>query len=316
MPSFVDPVAFVSARVAPAFTTGRVVIHSDDGTLGDYTHWLPEFVAKHSVSRFLRSRLAPFCPAINSEFIGNWNRMTWPMVREIQARGGEILSHGRQHLGYRDYPLTAAASAGATAVTISSSFGPRVYQAANAGNGITHEIAEGATTEAVTVTGDTSGVLSLSAPLTGSYTTAAVIRLSEASMLANIQGCSDDAEAAGIRPLRHHVWAWHDQSETAKGRVSPILDSARAGNQHIIDPSDEIDRYDLNSRLDSSLTEATIDTLLDTVQAVDGVLIVYGHGGTGETAVANLAYLIDQCISRGVRIVTHSEAVAYLQASD
>ena len=320
MPDFVSPVAFVSVPVAPRFTTGRVVIHSDDGTAGDYTHWFPEFQAKHRVSQFLGKRLAPLCPSINSATIGGTNRMAWANVRAIEAAGGEILSHGRYHLGYRDYPLIAAADEGAEAVTVLEAYGSRVngtaYGADPVAEGITHEIVEGEVAEIVTVTGNTAGVLSLAAPLANAFTTAAVLRLSEAAMLANITGCSDDAEAEGIAPIRHHVWTWHDRSATAKARVSTIMDSARAGDQQVNDPASTVDFYDLDSRVDEGLTEASIDTFLDTVQSTDGVLIVYGHGGTGETAVSNLRYLIAQCIARGIRIVTHSEAVAYLQASD
>ena len=316
--TFVAPLAFVAPKAVPQFTTGRLVVHSDDGYPGDYTHWWPVFQAQHRRSQFIGKRLAPFCPAINSDSIGGNNRITWAMARTIQRGGGEILNHGRQHLGYRDYPLVAPAEAGGTALTISSGYGSRVFSAQNAGYGITHEIIEGATSEIVTITGDTDGVLSLSAPLANSYTTEAIIRLSEASMLANIQGCSDDAEAEGIAPLKHHVWTYHDLSGTAKARAATLVNSARGYGtppQNLIDPAGEVDFYNLFSQTDDGLTEASIDDRFDALQAVDGVLIVYGHGGQTETAVGNLTYLIERAIERGIRIVTQSEAVAYLQAS-
>lgn len=315
MPSFVSPVAFVAPNAVPRFTTGRVVIHSDDGNIGDWTHFWPVFRAQHRRSQFLGARLAPFCPDINSGTIGTGsNKMTWANVRAIQSAGGEILSHGRFHLGYADYALAAGASAGATTVQVSAGMGTRVYLSSTANVGITHEIVEGATVEAVTVASAAGDVLTLSAPLANAFTTAAVIRLSEASMLANITACSDDAEAEGIAPIAHHVWTWHDNSATSRARVAGILTSARGGDQTFVDPAGSVDFYRLNGRLGPAATEV-VDAMLDAVIAADGVFIAYAHGEQDAGTLAWLTYLIEQAIARGVRIVTQSEAVAYLTAA-
>ena len=325
MPAFVSPTAFVAPKVAPAFTTGRLVIHSDDGLRSDYTHWWPIFQAQHRVSQFTRSRLVPFCLAINSSVIGDAHMMSWEMVQEILAHGGEVLSHGAWHYGLGAKPLAAAATAGATTIELTT-LNARRFTATHGNlgaaeflvDGLEFVITEGATSETVTPVSYEAGVFTLAAPLVNSFTTAASVALTEAAAKTLVmQKCVSDCAAQGIT-IKHHVWAWHESSAESRSWALEVFDTASGltgpgvGNG-VIDLGD-FDLARLNRAGHDASSEA-VDALYDEIQASDGVLIVFGHGDQAAQNRERLAYIISEAIRRGIRIVTHSEAVEHLLAS-
>src|SRR5690606_8980985 len=92
----------------PKHEAGLVVLHSDDGRLWDYTHFLPVIRKTiHKNDQFKPRRNAIFSPAVNAGYIDERNAkerqhdfdiMNWEQLQEIQRDGGEILSHTKYHI--------------------------------------------------------------------------------------------------------------------------------------------------------------------------------------------------------------------------
>lgn len=301
---------WVEPRTPPAFGKGRLVIQDDDGNIGAYTHVFGMTQRKDRQYNSWRGfQVVPFCPAIVSSYIGQSNMMSVQHLHAIVNAGGEILSHGRTHTGLHPHYTTAEIPAGSTVIPIDSvgrSLHAYEYTITGGGNSETF-LRVGRSPGSAT----TNGELYTATPLVHGYPIGSEVRVTEAGMYQELQGCVDDLATWGI-DCRHHVWPWNQSDQVMRDFASTIFESAcGAGNPPLNIPGD-IDLYNLNRRNLTSMSYADIDELIQLVIDTDGVGIVYGHGETSASSQDKLAYLIDKAISQGVRIVTHSEAVKYL----
>lgn len=285
-----------------------VVIESDDGTRGDYTHWYPTLIdAAHKHSSWANSRLVVACPALNTGDIGGPFRMSWAEVQELCKAGWEMTSHGRTHTGLGRHHLTVAAPAGATSITTAGELG-------NLG-GYEYVITNGVDAELVRVASRNGSTANLAAPLAKAWGTDAYIQLSSDGLTELLQGAIDDMAAQGI-DCKHHTYTYHYGSEhyhnpDAIARVGELFQTGRGAQGDTNTPAR--DRRNLRSRLlNDALALETIDSILDSVAANDNVAIFYGHGEPHELRLTQLQRIVDGCVARRIRIGTRSEAAEKL----
>lgn len=299
--------------LTPAYVAGAIIIEIDDGFAGAYSHWFPlceKLAYAHNQWSCLNAVVC--CPAINTVSIdSSHNYMTHAQLQELSINGWEIMSHGKAHTGIGEFSLTAEALAGQKVITLDN--------VSNLGNvsGYTFKITEGETTEEVfIVTIDGVGkTVTVASNLVNTYSTNAKFSMTVASMETLLQGCIDDLAVWDIE-CRHHVYAYHTGSQhqynaEAVAKVKDIFDSARGGSGDY--NTSTTDKHLMKSRLlNDDLTEATINTILDATLANDCVTIFYGHGETTNLRLAQLEYLIEGAFTRGIKILTRSEALERL----
>ena len=307
----------------PTYQKGRIVIHSDDGRLWDYTHYfkiIQRTVMKYN--QFNPLRAGVFCPAINSGYVdGGWHElsglpmMSWDMIKEIANKGGEILSHGKYHLFFDGTTISKPLSIGDTRIYYQQAQGqPR--------EGFKFYITDGVNRDDFTVTsythlgGGLENFKNIDTPLSHSYSTNAKVYLHEESLERQINGIINDLNEHGIE-CKHQVNPWYNNSPVARGFLEQYFDSVITtmyDKTKTQSPSD-VDLYDMRRTQDMRhYSFAEIDELLDDVIAKDSVAFVQNHGGDYQVTFDNLEYLVSQAMERGVRLVTHSEAVEYIKS--
>lgn len=302
--------SWIKSRTSEIGNSGLVVIESDDGTRGDYTHWFPLIYNKSlEYSGWFPPRLAVVCPNINTGNIGNDNRMSWSEIRELYRMGWEINSHGQYHTGLGKYNLTEAASVGDETILANTSwFGVL--------GGYEYMITNGESSEFFGVDSTSSGVISIDKPLENNWDSDCWVELSEKGKTDLLQGAIDDINAHDI-PCRHHVYTYHAGSEhqfnpASVEKVGELFLSGRGRQGDLNNAQTDLRR--MRSRLiTSSLATTTIDDILDDCVQNDEVAIFYGHGETSSDVLSLLEYIIDGSISRGIRIGTRQ--VAYEKLS-
>lgn len=313
--TFRGPPAFVPPHYDPIAyddEAGVVVIQSDDGNIGDYTVSFPLLSRRsQAVSQFAPFRRFPMCAAVNTADINGTGKMTEANLVAMHRQGHEIISHGRHHrsLGVSELIVEAAEGAGTLVVQNPGRFGvaSEGYAYSITGGGNTQTILVGS--KASETQGDGTIILTGGA-LAHTFPAGSEIVMTGASVAALVGGCIEDLAEWGIA-ARHHVYAWNASTESARAIVATLVDSARAdGGVNL--PSEGVDLYQLKS--DGSTSEAAVTAALDEAAAGNGVLIYYGHGSTSATAVARLNHLLDEAASRGMRVVTISEAVTRMSA--
>lgn len=311
--AYVRPVQYRRPK-APSYNKGVLVIHSDDGYSGDYTHWLALCKKKTAeYSQWVNDGTAVMCPAVNTATIGTAGMMTVNNLLEMLDSRCEILSHGRHHVGIGAYPLILPANAGATRLDVKAAaqINVGVYQ---------YKIVEGATEEVMQIaqtSGNSSadGYVITATPIVNSYTTAAKIILTDESAHVLLQGCIDDLRAWGI-DCKHHVYTYHgggDHFPTPKAQewVSKYFISGRGSAIPAVpNYPNTINKAKLSSVLNVEQTNAEVDALLNETSTNDCILIYYGHGEK-DANLAQLEYLIDGALSRGIRIKTMTGALKY-----
>lgn len=302
----------------PVYNKGAIVIESDDGLLGDYTHWSPLFIKKKRQHSFWNENTVPFCPAINSATIGDSGRLRIPHLEKMKAWGWELMSHGQFHSSLATHTVVAQVNSGQNRIDMKAAGTVQIP-----GN-YEYEITDGVNSESFFViekNGSTSylsdGHILIDRNLVNGYEVNSIVRLTENGMNALLQGCIDDMAEWGIE-CKHHVFTYHFGSQhlfnqEAVNKVSAIFESARGVSEDYNDGNTNI--HLLKSRLlNDTLSLATIDTILDNVATNDYVTIFYGHGETNTIRMEQLEHIVDGAISRGIRILTRSDAVAYLNS--
>lgn len=297
------------------YDKGLLVIDSDDGNAGDYNYWLPvtlKTASKHS--QWIGNPTVVINPAINTATIGTPGKMTVEQLIELRDKyGWEMLSHGRHHVGLGAMELYEAATAGQTALTIRGAGQIRVE------GGYTYEIYEGNTREIIKfvspeVKSSTYSIhtMNLETPLVNSYTTAARILLTDESAHDLLQGCIDDLASWGF-DCKHHVYTYHtgSQHQFIEKSVGWIDNYFTSGRGRILLQANQKNDIQLPNLISMSMgnTLTQIDTVLDETAATDGLFIFYGHGEGTSSVLNKLEYLIDGALSRGIRIVTRTEAL-------
>lgn len=311
-PAFVDPAPFRARVVTPVEwddDAGLIVLESDDGALANYTVWRTLLAARSQA-------LNPFAPfavfranfAINTADIGGGNRMSVAQLQEMAAIGHGISSHGRHHRTLGSEELTSGASAGATVLAVTNP-----GRLATGSEPYTYTLTDGVNSETVAIASrdaqtTTPGSVTLAAPLAHAYDAGATLTMDAESAQSLLQGCVDDLAEWGIA-TESHAYAWNKFTTATRAVVASIFVSARAADGLNL-PSDKPDIY--NVRLKdvgvAAHSQGAIEGFLDAVQAEGGVLILMGHAETDAGTLANLHYVLDQAVARGMRLATRAEA--------
>lgn len=317
--SFCVPKAF-SVPKRPTYTSGLLVIESDDGRVSDYTHWYP-LMQKLSMeySDFYPNNVARFCPAINTSVIGEEGRMSVSQLQEL-SRWTEIMAHGRQHIRLGRYPVPEGANAGSKKFMVRNS--ARLIT-----NTTTYEIIEGSKREQIRVlTADEDGIgwvageIEVETPLNNSYTSSAYVQLSQEGADEELGGCLSDLKDWGIS-AESFVYPGHEGA-TDFGNpdaLSWVENYFSSGRGRLVSSSnDPINTSDtplnnLKAIYSTSYTQQDIEHIMDEVQAKNGVLIWYGHGEPSSDMMVFLEKLIRTAFAKGVRIATRREAVRFLK---
>lgn len=314
--NFIAPVIFVPPKTI-SYVSGTLIIEIDDGTDGNYTHWLP-FTLRlaDKYNQWQNSKPVVCCPNVNTAKIGTTGYMTVAQLQELQnIYNWEIMSHGRYHTGLATHTVIVQANAGQKRIDINTA--GMIHPEAN----YVYEIKYGEISETIIVAerhGEPyqNGYILSTENLVNTYPVGSTLKLTEASLLAELQGCQDDLKAWGLTG-NSHVYTYHAGSQwyynqQAVDVVDGIFDSARGvdGDHNSLGANLGL----LKSRLlTSSLTDVEIDGILDDTLANDYVTIVYGHGETSDAHLGRLQYFIEGAINRGIQIMTRAEAIMLLR---
>lgn len=304
----------------PTFTAGRIVIHSDDGRIYDNIHSriIKKAIAKHN--QFNPRKYCIFCPAVNTGYIDagihesvGIPTMSWNDLLEIVENGGEILSHGKYHLYLDGNIISQPLDIGATKIYYTSSEGrPK--------ENMKYYIFEGENRDDFTVisyehlgTGENNH-MTIAPPLSHAYTINAKVHLHEDSMAEQLGGIIADLQEHGI-VCKHHINAWYNNSPTSRIYLEQYFQSVISIQSETIEKPSEADIYALKRTRDlRHFSTQEIDAILSEVQAKDGVAFIQMHGNDNPTNFANLDYIITQALIRGIRVVTHSQAIDFIKS--
>lgn len=302
----------------PTYTAGRIVIHSDDGRVWDYTNHFQ--IIRRAVNRYDQfnfRKCGIFSPGINTAYTdGGMHRtvglpvMNWEQVKEIANGGGEILSHVMNHVYLSYTRLSQPVDSGTTRIYYSLPWGRFV-------EGYKVFISEGDTREDLMVVnvhdnGGTHNYIDVETPLLNSYTTAANLHLHEETLDAQLGGVVDDLAAKGIT-CKHHINPWYDSSPLSRTFLEKYFDSAITQIGATVTP-EEIDFHDIRRTKDiRSATIVELDAIIADVQAKDGVAFIQMHGNPDPVNFKNLDYIVSKALESGVRVVTHSEAIDFIK---
>lgn len=294
---------------------GYVVLNSDDGRIWDYDFFKTIKQTASENNQWYPYQGSAFCPAVNPGYINDYTRrgyrcMTTEHLREIVNGGGEIVSHSRHHLVLDWINVGKPVTAGDT--TIQHTFND--IRATKDGYSFTIE--EGATVETFTVKKviDANNI-EITAPLTNNFTTAARIHITKESATDLLQGAIDDFAAMGIT-VRHHVDPWARHSERAHPWLQEIFDSVVEMSLHNGVPHrmEDIDLHRIKRSEElHTLTPVKIDAILNDTVEKQTVLFVMFHAWGGDVYTDKLALFVNKCYEKGIRMITHSEAVAMIK---
>lgn len=298
---------FVTPKKPIPHNSGYLVIQSDDGKKGDYTSWFPLFMdINRKYNQFLGRNIVPFSPAIITDWVGNSDRMTVEELETIVKFGGEIVSHGTDSHGLLPQTITKIAMVGETSLQVSAGgkLNKHPYE---------YTLTNGSTTESVVITGMSGNTAFLENPLNNDFAIGSVLEITELSALQELQGAHDAITSWGFE-CRGHAWPWNENNETMRYYASQVFESARGQKSPPINYPDTTDFYKIGGMNINGLSRTTFDSWLDATVANNGVLWVYGHAERDTPLLENLQYIIEQAITRGIKIVTHSEAVDILKS--
>lgn len=296
---------------------GVLVIESDDGTVGDYTHWRP------LLARVLAGNASPWapftargvaCSAINRLGDGS-TVMNAAQAQALEAAGWEILAHGVLHCGLNRYHVTQPITAGNTRLDLM--FGGRMVTGGGDHPQYVYTITNGAASESFTITGSDgalgNGWCDLTDPISNSYGTyeqeGTYVVLSEASTRYEVETCKSDLLAAGL-DVQHYAYPFGPVAPEIIPIIAESYGSARTTEYELNLPG-EFDVYQLAAFNIASLIGAGEDDVLDAAVEHDGLLMMYLHGETDAANAYQYTRLIEKAKARRMAIMNRREALAY-----
>ncbi|RDW15864.1 hypothetical protein CWR48_18410 [Oceanobacillus arenosus] len=300
----------------PVYKKGVLVIHSDDGGIGDYNSWYPLFLKKcREYSGWDGDYPVVNNSAISTGIIDTFGFMMRENLYALLRAGWEMMSHGRHHVSIGLHPVIGTVSAGSTSFSVggaamfmfAADYKLLIYDENNREEVQVKNIDS--------IVSSATSTMHITSPLINNYTNAK-IRLTDESARDLLQGCVDDAKAWGI-DLKHHVYTYHAGgdgffNERALEWVNLYFESGR-GRQTLTEVNDKgnINLPNLISTLNTQASNTDIDKLLDLTAQNDQLFIFYGHGEGTIERLNQLEYLIDGAFSRGIRIMRHSDALKH-----
>lgn len=304
----------------PAKTKGLIVIETDDGYQTDFDLWYPFFrKMSKEYSEFAPYNLIPFCPAVNTGYIGTESYLSLDQLKII-SEWTEIMNHGGYHAGLGLYPLSSPAAAGQNRINLSKANEVQIP------SGYEYIISEGGLSERIKpissdnmdmpISTRTGTYLILENNLINSYTTAARIQVSQEALNSELQGALQTLSGWGIQ-AENHVFPYHSGSQyfvnpTANTAVKNAHASSRGSISSVYTINQKGTNLNNLTAMGNTLTQAQINALIVDLKATDGVFIWFFHGSN--TARPFLEMLIRSAMAAGVRIVTRKEAVKHLNS--
>lgn len=297
---------------------GLVVLHSDDGRMADIEHFVPTIMrAINKNNQFNTKNTCIFSPAVNSGYMaGGYERqydfkvMQPEHLHYIVDNGGEIVSHNKYHVWLSYTPVTQTVNSGATRIYYNEGSWARFME------GLTFFIEEGNISETFTVTnvvngGNNDNYIDIVTPLKNSYTISARLHITEETAHELFGGNINLLASHGIE-CKHQVNPWYTHSPLTRTWLEQYFESVVTGGG-VVDPNN-IDLYDLKRTRDIRyFDEAEMDGYLTSTRDNNTVLFVQAHGMPDDHVKVNFEYLIKKAYELGLKIVTHSEAVAFLK---
>lgn len=301
-----EPRQWIAPRTPTFGERGLVIIESDDGNGGDYTHWFPLFYRKSLENNsWYPPRAVVMCPDVNPGNVGKSSRLTWEQLSLLYRMGWEINSHGYYHLGLGKYYLTEEANEGSVVICADTEmfgYGFEHYE---------YIISDGVDSEVITILLAEDGVITINDGLTKAWGIGSWIELSQQGKHDLLQQAIDALNEHNI-PCKHHVYPYHAGSEHKHNEssiniVGDMFLSGRGRSGAVNDKNTDL-RALKSKLITASLSTETIDAILAECKADDKVGIFYGHGETSIEVLNVLEYLIDKCMEMGIRIGTRQMA--------
>jgi len=300
---------------------GLMVIHCDDGRMTDYTKWLKTIQRSiYKNDQFHATNTAVFSPCVNAGYLEEpyngissgygFKIMTEKEMKYIQDNGGEILSHGKYHNYFDHTPVTQNASVGDVGIFYNRRFfhfseGQEVF------------IEEGENKEYFNVVKviknepSSDNQIIIDRPLQNDYTASARLHLSETSLIEMTKGHINLLARFGIE-CKNHINPWYRSSDLSDIYLRNNFNSIIKTSGGVEDPN-SANIYSLLRCLGVENTSLDyFKTQIDKAYDLDGVAFIQGHGGDSEETLERLESIIDYAYEKGVRIVSHQEAVNHI----
>jgi hypothetical protein len=332
-PTFNTPEIFYSIPQSvnptiPIFTSGILVIESDDGDDGDYYIWLNKsnnYPLKlwqlselptqfHDAFQKHHNKYAVACSDVNGSTIGTAGKMTVTQLLELQNDyGWEIFSHSYVHLGMGSHVLSAQASSGQNIINTPQA----TYFENFIGTNYRVHIFDGVNDEELSVIAiDPDGHhITVSPNLQHSYMAGAHVQITYESAMETLEENIPILEGWGINKVRGFVFPYHDgshynTSQTAINWAATVYEHVRGMDTSTgTNDLSTINLQNLNAVLLSTLTVQSINSILDITVQNNYLTIVYNHGGMDGYL---LTHFILGAFSRGIKILTRTQALQEL----
>lgn len=259
---------------------------------------------------------------INSKRLDTTDNLTSAKLKKMYDEGTEVINHCQYHISLGKFSLSEAASAGATSIKISASSMNNTGFVNNQASGYLYKylITDGTNSEEVTISSTTNPV-QLASALQHSYAAGSSFVLTSEAMEELVAGCHEDLEEIGVVPsgfcFPYHGGSYYDYNKDAVDYVATQYSTAR-GQIGATNNLSTVNWNNLKSfaiRPNGEPEESGIDDVLDDTVENGYLTIVYGHGETDSVTQHLLDYVIDGAISRGITILSQSEAYALLHQS-
>ena len=312
---------FVSPKKTPIKTSGYLVIQSDDAHAGDW-YWynkLKRYNRKYT--QFIGCNPLKMSLEINSRMLDTPDYLTSDRLKKMYDGGAEVINHCQYHISLGQFYLAKDASAGDTSINITarSMNDTGLHNNQKAGYRYKYLITDGVNSEEVTLQSATNPIL-LATPLTHSYASGTIFKLSANSMRELVEGCHDDLVNIGVTVnglcFPYPGGSTYDSNPDAVSYIATLYDTAR-GSYGGTNSLPDVNWHNLSSfaiRPNGEPGKSGIDTILDETVANNYLTFVYGHGETDSVTQGLLDYVIDGAMRRGIRIIGQQEA--YLMLGD
>lgn len=288
-----------------------LVLTYDDGYLEDFTNILPVHQAHGvpGVSYVSSGAMGQ----IEDRVLGTRQFMTLDQLKILEANGWEIGCHTKTHkpLGGRKplLPITV----NDTKIYIAQSY-EYFYRLTNT---VELQIKEGEVEEtiiAVDYGEDATGsYIELQQPIQNSYTTEATIRLSWAEYERELLGNLFTLRQLGL-DVRNHAYPFGKNDSIARILAAKYYTSASGTKRGIHQGLAAIEQEPLRTfemwrvQIDGKDNQF-IENQLDEVVQKKGLLMFFGHPNKDADLPDRVDYAITQAKARGIKIVTHREAL-------
>lgn len=295
-----------------------MVLSYDDGRIEDYTKVYPVHQSKGVP--------AVFAPIVCD--VGGTNSLSAEQLKEFYNNGHEIASHTYTHTsmgtfsGYYYHP-TVEIPAGSLEIPINNATWfatvPRLLNTVGL-------IEEGEKKETFTVVSreTPNHILTIQDPLVNSYSPNAKITHDISTLIAENDFSKRRLASLGIYATGM-IYPGGGHSKETRDITSRYYRWGRAtwwqDEPNVFDPSQGIDLYALGSEefcenRGNNLTLAEMESMMDEAVERKCLVLFHSHSFYEELTTERIEWMIDTALSKGIEIVTMSEALNYYGATN